>query len=302
MFVYRCYECRHVLCGECFLKHDELSNTKHHTFQSTNNEMLLSNRFEVSDLIVDMKALPGGLLVFALRNSEWLLTYSFSDNQQYEISLSRLPCSIEIVDKNTVVVLLANPYDKFYSIKIIDIRQSQVIQHVDMTFDLPFYLFCPMFFTHDQLYIRSQLGITVTNMSGKIDRKIDLGFEPSDICYDEKAASIFCINPLEKKLICIDRDGNRIFTIFDPSLKDAKRLTIDSYGYVLILCHEHSNVKYFEVQRISNDGKSSEVIVTGKQNETQGTNFTSICFQEESDEMAIGVNKIVYTYRKSSLK
>ncbi|CAC5390825.1 unnamed protein product [Mytilus coruscus] len=185
------------------------------------------------------------------------------------------------------------------SIGIVDIRQRQVIQHVDCTIYLPPYLFCPMFYTDDQLYISNRSGITVMDMSGTIDRKIELGFEPRDMCYDTKAARIYCINESENKLICIDRDGNTIFTFTDTGLTNVKRLTIDNEGYVLILCHEDYNFKNFKVHRISPDGKSGEVIITGKHNYMYTNIVSSICFQEESDKLVIGMKETVYTYKKN---
>ncbi|CAC5410609.1 KRAB [Mytilus coruscus] len=259
MPVYRCYECSNVLCDDCYLKHDKLTNTKHHTFQSTNDKLLLNNTFEVYDRIVDMKSLPGGLLVFIVFLSDKLLTYSVSDKQQNEISVGKQPRRIAIVDRNTVAVLLSRDYRKVDSIGIVDIRQRQVIQHVDWTLDLPSYRFCPMFYTDDQLYISNHSGITVTDMSGTIDREIELGFEPRDMCYDTKATRIYCINESKKKLICIDRDGNTIFTFTDTGLKNAKRLTIDNEGYVLILCQKDYDLRNFKVHRISPDGMSGEL-------------------------------------------
>ncbi|CAG2239422.1 unnamed protein product [Mytilus edulis] len=245
-----------------------------------------------------MKALPGGLLVIALVRSDKLLTYSVSDKQRNEISVGGMTCGIAILDRNTVVVMLTRYYPAVNSIAIVDIRQKQVIQHVDLTFGSPSYLYIPMFYTDDQLYISSQSGITVTDMSGAVDREIDLGFEPTDMCYGTKAARIYCIDYSEKKLICIDRDGNTIFTFTDTGLTNANRLTIDNEGYVLILSPEEYNVKNFKVYRISPDGKSGEVIITGKQNESKRRRFSSICFQEESDEVVIGINETVYTYKK----
>ncbi|CAG2230299.1 unnamed protein product [Mytilus edulis] len=242
-----------------------------------------------------MKALPGGLLVIALNKSDKLLTYSVSDKQRNEISVGGLTHSIAILDRNTVVVMLRD-YD-VVSIAIVDIRQRQVIQHVDVRLYLPSYSYIPMFYTDDQLYISSHSGITVTDMSGTKDREIDLGFKPTDMCYDTKAARIYCIDYSEKKLICIDRDGNTIFTFTDTGLTNAKRLTIDNEGYVLILCR----ISYggnFEIHRVSPDGKSGEVIITGKLNESERIPSSSICIHEESDEVVIGINETVYTYKK----
>ncbi|VDH96861.1 Hypothetical predicted protein [Mytilus galloprovincialis] len=300
MPVYRCYECSNVLCNDCCINHDKLTNTEYHIFQSTNDKMLLNNKFEVSNEINDMKALPGGLLVIALYDSDKLLTYSVSDKQRNEISVGGLTNNIAILDRNTVVVMLTGKYIVVDSIAIVDIRQKQVIQHVDVTLVLPTYSYIPMFYTDDQLYISSRSVITVMDMSGTIDRKIDLGFRPTDMCYDTKAARIYCIDDSENKLICIDRDGNTIFTFTDTGLTNPKRLTIDNEGYVLILCR----ISYggnFEIHRVSPDGKSGEVIITGKQLNsyfTSGKALSSICFQEESDEVVIGINGTVYTYKK----
>ncbi|CAC5390655.1 unnamed protein product [Mytilus coruscus] len=297
MPVYRCYECSNVLCDDCYLKHDKLTNTKHHTFQSTNDKLLLNNTFEVSGTILDMKSLPGGLLVFALYPSDELLTYSVSDNQRNEISVGKLPCRIAIVDRNTVVVLLSRDYVKVDSIEIVDIRQRQVIQNVDCRLDLPSYPLCPMFYTDDQLYISNRSGITVMDMSGTTDRKIDLGFTPKNMCYDTKATRIYCIDESEKKLICIDRDGNTIFTFTVTGLTNVKRLTIDNEGYVLIMCSGKNDLQ-FEVNRISHDGKSGEVIISGKQNDKIDFLFSSMCFQDESDSVVIGLRDRVYFYKK----
>ncbi|VDI68587.1 Hypothetical predicted protein [Mytilus galloprovincialis] len=298
MPVYRCYECSNVLCNDCCINHDKLTNTKYHTFQSTNDKMLLNNKFEVSNSIVDMKALPGGLLVIALFDSDKLLTYSVSDKQRNEISVGRLTKSIAILDRNTVVVMLKRGSDVAI-VAIVDIRQKQVIQHVDVRLDLPIYPYIPMFYTDDQLYIRSYSGITVRDMSGTIDREIDLEFTLTDMCYDTKAARIYCIDYSEKKLICFDRDGNTIFTFTDTDLTHPQRLTIDNEGYVLILCHQNYE-QNFKLYRTSPDGKSGEVIITGKLDEFKRTSFSSICIQGDSDEVVIGIGETVYTYKKKN--
>ncbi|VDI72007.1 Hypothetical predicted protein [Mytilus galloprovincialis] len=294
MPVHRCYECSNVLCNECRINHDKLTDTEYHTFQSTNDKILLNNKFEVSNKISDMKALPGGLLVIALDYSNKLLIYSVSDKQQNEIKVRGMTRSIAILDRDTVVVLLTRPN----TIAIVDIRKRRVIPHVDLRLLLPPYLYIPMFYTDDQFYISSLSGITVTDMSGTKDREIDLGFKQTDMCYDTKAARIYCIDPTGGRLICIDRSGNTIFTFTDTGLSNAHRLTIDNEGYVLILCHGNYSEQNFTVYRISPDGKSGEVIITGKLNESKRMRLSSICIQEQSDEVVIGKEETVYTYKK----
>ncbi|CAC5390653.1 unnamed protein product [Mytilus coruscus] len=310
MSVNRCYECSNVLCEDCYLKHDKLTNTEYHTFQATSDQMLLNNKFFVGSLdIIYIKSFPDGLLVFAMFRSDKLFTSSVSDHKKNkEIKVSGRPCSIAILDRYTVAVLLSDDtYCNFDSIEIVDIRQRQIIQQVGVNclqrrFDcLDTSLFCSMFYIDEQLYTRCVSQITVIDMSGELDRKIDLEFTPTDMCYDTKAARIYCIDQSEERLICFGRDGNIMFTFTGPGLTHFKRLTIDSEGYVLILCHENSDYKNFKVHRISPDGKSDEVIVTGIHNYTYKYKHSSICFQEESDSMVIGFGARVYIYQKKSV-
>ncbi|CAC5375169.1 TTN [Mytilus coruscus] len=299
--VNRCYECSTVLCDDCYHKHDELTYAQcRHTFQSFNDELQLNNTFKVSSMIVDMKALPGGILVIALRSREMLLTRFVSDKQQNEIQIGGLPYSIAIVDRSTVVVLLTNTYEKVDSIEIVDVTQKQVIQHIDIPlidFSPPF-LLCPLFYIDDELYINSRSGITVMDMSMTRDREIHLGFTPIDMCYDSKAARIHCIDEPEKHLICIERNGKTVFSFKDLSLTDMKRLTIDGEGNVLILCHKKCDFTKFKVHRISRDGKSSDVIIRSKLNNGfSAYKFSSICFHEELDSVVIGFMDKVLVYK-----
>lgn len=299
MPVNRCYECSNVLCHDCYLMHDKLTKTEDHAFHSINDTMQLNNKFEVFGEIFDITALPAGLLVIALYSSDTLLTYSVSNKERHEISIGGGPLCIATVDSNTVAVQLTyDLYRNVDAIKIVDVRQRQIIQHVDVTRDLLFHGLCGMCYIKDQFYISNRSGIVVINMSGTLVRKIDLGFKPTVMCYDDKTVRIYYIDFSENKLICIDKDGKTIFTFTDTDLRDAQRLTLDKEGYLLILCHKDSKFDNFKVHRINCDGKSNEVIITWKHNNIIKNYFRVICFQEESDEVFIGIEKTVFNYKK----
>lgn len=310
MSMYRCYQCSGVLCEDCCLKHDELTSTEYHTFQATSDQMLLNNKFFVdSSDIIDIKAFPGGLLVFAVFKSDMLITCLVSDyDKKKKIKLSGTPCNIVILDRQTVAVLLSrNTGAKFDSIEIVDIKQRQLIQSIDFDclqncFDsLETSIYCSMFYLDEHLYSRCVSVIGVIDLSGKLDRKIHLGFTPTDMCYDSKAGRIYCIDQSAERLICIDRDGHTMLRFSHPSIKHCKRLTIDSEGFVLILCHGNYDYYNFKVHRISPDGKYERVIATGIHHYKYIYKYSSICFQEESDSIVIGIGARVYIYKNKSL-
>lgn len=295
----RCFDCSTVVCEECCLQHD--TRYKCHTVQSINDKLLLTKKIPFPHMIVDMKILPGGLLVIALNSREALLTHSMNKEEKHEIRVGGIPCGIAKLDNQTVVVLLSNRSEEVDSIEIVDVRKRQVIQRNEVQLYIPPRSFCPMFYIDDTLYINSISGITVTNVSRTINSDIDLGFSPRDMCYDTNAARIYCIDDSGKTLIYTERDANTIPVLTNPRLRDLKRLTIESEGDILMLCHENYEITSFNVQRINLDRNSSETIITGKTNTTNkssvGYKYSKICCDEESNSVVIGLGDTLYIYK-----
>ncbi|CAG2212157.1 unnamed protein product [Mytilus edulis] len=88
----------------------------------------------------------------------------------------------------------------------------------------------------NELYIGNKYGIVVFDMSGSVKRRMTLSFTPCDKCYDVDSQRIYCIVREHSKLICIDKDGNDIFTFTNPNMTKVKDLTIDNEGNVVVLC------------------------------------------------------------------
>lgn len=293
--MYKCYECNKVLCYECYLKHDK----EDHTFQSINDKLQLNKNIEVSTWIVDMKVVSDEILVIALHDMQILETYMYHGDSWHrnEIKVGGKPCNIAVMDIDNVVILLAQTRGKISSMKKVDIRTGQVVklESVNTMSPVDFYESrCPFSYIRDRLYFGVNSGIKVTNMSGELDRKIDLEITPREICYDAESARIYCFDYSAEQIISIDREGHIINTFTNSSLKDPKSVTIDGDGNILILCKEEHNC--FKVHRISEDGKSSDIIITLKQHKSYIYEFASICFHKEKDSIIIGLNSTVYFY------
>ncbi|XP_071153192.1 uncharacterized protein [Mytilus edulis] len=293
--IYRCNECNKVLCNECFIKHDKPDLT----FRSTNDKLQLNENFKVSTWIVDMKVVSGEIVVIALYNMRILETHMYHDGRWHrtEIKVGGIPCNIAVMDMDTVVILLTHTYEKIAGIQKVDIKREQVYtpELVNTMSPVDFYEWhCPFSYIIDQLYFGVNSGIKVTNMSGEFDRKIDLEITPRDICYDAEASLIYCFDSSEEKLISIEQKDEKSNTFTNFSLSCPKRVTIDGDGNILILCKEEPNC--FKVNRISQDGKSSEIIITLKQHKSYYYKFASICFHKGKDAIIVGLNSNVYFY------
>ncbi|CAG2191118.1 unnamed protein product [Mytilus edulis] len=224
MSVYKCYDCNQVLCRDCSRKHGNTEKYSTHLMQLISDSFILNCKFPLEDdiygirFISDIKCLPDGEVVAAVYNKGKLelLVFSISGKRRHVIQLDNIPRKMDVVDKNTVAVLLEKDI-----VAIIDIQQNHVqyIRNIAIPYSSD-----TLIYIENEFYISDKHGIVVIDMSGSVKRRITLSFTPCDMCYDVDSQRIYCIDSDTSKLICIDRDGNNIFTFTDPSMTYLKIL------------------------------------------------------------------------------
>ncbi|VDI26335.1 Hypothetical predicted protein [Mytilus galloprovincialis] len=289
MSVYKCYDCKKVLCKDCSTKHNDDTKLHHHLMQLMSDKFILNCKFSLKEFVTckrtltDIEYLPSGLLIVAVeRFPSELQICSVSGKQKHAIYLNNYPRKIDVVDKNTVAVSLTNK-----SIAIVDIQQHHICgTAINLIQDSFIYI-------ENQFYVANRLGIDVIDMSGDVKRRIDLSFTPYDMCYDVDSQRIYCMD--SSKLICIDRDGNDIFTLVDPNWTELRDLTIDNEGNVLVL-QRNAGRGLGCVIKVDPNGKSNEVLITN----IHLPMFTStrISFHRLTNSVVIGVDDTVYIYKK----
>ncbi|CAG2235183.1 unnamed protein product [Mytilus edulis] len=207
MSVYKCYDCNQVLCRDCSRKHGNAEKYSTHLMQLISDSFILNCKFYLDDDVYgrkftnDIICLPDGEVVAAVYNYKGipaLLVFSISGKQRHVIQLDNIPRKMDVVDKNTVAVLL----DK-HIVAIIDIQQNHVqyIRNIRM----PNGLGTSFIYIENELNIGYEYGIVVIDMSGSVKRRITLSFTPCDMCYDVDSKRIYCLNRKQSQLICINK-------------------------------------------------------------------------------------------------
>ncbi|CAG2227946.1 unnamed protein product [Mytilus edulis] len=296
MSVYKCYDCNQVLCRDCSRKHGNTEKYSTHLMQLISDSFILNFKFSLEDdvyglqFINDIKCLPDGEVVAAVYNKGKLelLVFSISGKQRHVIQLDNIPRKMDVVDKNTVAVLLEKDI-----VAIIDIQQNHVqyIRNIAM----PYGLGTSFIYIENEFYIDEAFGIVVIDMSGSVKRCITLSFKPYDMCYDVKSQHIYCIDSKCGQLICIDRDGTNIFTFTAPSMTNLTDLTIDNEGNVLVLCRNEDDNSRYSVIKVDSNGEKSEVVIT---NINTSLLDPHICYDHLTNSVVIGLDNKVYIYKK----
>lgn len=287
----KCYDCDKHICKTCLsVNHKGERKGSDHTIQPFTDCYLLERKCNVkASWVNDLKCLPNGLLVATtgtLANN--LLTLSVNGQSMNCISLTGDSFRLAVKDVNTVAVSIGNRY----SVAIIDIEQIKVIQYINNAI-FPLHSYSPFIFIENELFIGVKSNITVTDMSGNIQRRIKLSFTPYDLGYDVASQRIYCIDRDHCDLYCIDKDGNNIFTFTDPESANFHSLTIDNNGNVLVLCtkRDHNSVCVMKVDSV---GESSEVVITN----IQGPSISCICFHHMTNSVVIAVYDTICIYKR----
>ncbi|XP_071149137.1 uncharacterized protein [Mytilus edulis] len=292
MSVHKCYDCNQVLCEDCLRRHESMYQS--HSMQPISDSFILNCIFPLEDvnhgnrLITDIKCLPDGEVVAAVENKDLteLMVFSISGKRRHVIQLDKIPRTIDVVDKNTVSVLIEND-----SVAIVDIQQNHV-QYI-WDFAIP-YSSDAFIYIENEFYIGDKYGIVVIDMSGSVKRHIKLSFTPYDMCYDVDSQHIYCIGIDRSKLICIDRDGNDIFTFTNPNMTDLTDLTIDNDGNVLVLCEKEDDNSRYSVVKVDFNGGKSEVVIT---HINTSSSYPCICYDHLTNSVVIGLDNKVYIYK-----
>ncbi|CAG2222392.1 unnamed protein product [Mytilus edulis] len=284
--VYKCYDCKKVLCKDCSRKHDNKEKYISHAMQPISDTFIMNCKWQTAHTVRDIECLPNGEIIVAIWLNQQIFLFSVSGRQRTVLQLESNPCQIVVVDKTTVAVFLL-PND----LAIVDIQQNHVqyirnnaIPNSSNT----------LIYVENEFYISDEHRIVVIDMSGSVKRRITLSFIPYEMCYDVDSQHIYCIDRDNSQLICIDRDGNNIFTFTDPNMTFPKGLTIDNDGNVLVLCRKKDyNSGY--VIKVDSNGEKSEVVIT---NIITSSSYPRICYNHLTDSVVIGLDNTVYFYKK----
>ncbi|CAC5373147.1 unnamed protein product [Mytilus coruscus] len=250
------------------------------------------NESSTDRFISDSECLPNGLVIVACYNllgtQFEVMAFSVIGEKTHVMRLEKYPKRMVVVDQNTVAVFLINN-----SVAIVDIQQNHVKYLRDIAKNQSLGSFICI---ENQFYVGDELGITVIDMSGDINRRIKLSFVPHEMCYDVNSQRVYCINSDYSKLIGIDRDGTIIFTFADPNWTKLKSLTIDNDGNVLVL-RTNAVHDLGSVIKVDSNGKTSDVVITNIQLSEFNLN-SCICFHHSTNSVVIGVHSTVYIYKK----
>lgn len=118
--VYNCYNCNNFLCWDCPREHKEENNYQRHVLKSLSEGFRLNETaIVVDDSIKDIVCLHNGEVVAAFYKT--VVTFSVSGQQINVIELEKGPWKMDVMDTNTVAVLLDNK-----SVAIVDFQQTRV--------------------------------------------------------------------------------------------------------------------------------------------------------------------------------
>ncbi|CAG2227755.1 unnamed protein product [Mytilus edulis] len=220
MSVYKCYDCNKVLCKDCSRKHDNEEKYISHAMQPISDTFIMNCKWQIEQYVCDIECLPNGEIIVTGWLHPQIILFSVSGKQRAALQLESKPRQIVVVDKTTVAVFLLTN-----DLAIVDIQQNHVqyIRNnaIPNSSDTLIYI-------ENEFYISNKHGIVVIDMSGSVKRRITLSFTPCDMGYDVDSQRIYCIVSEHSQLVCIDRDGNDIFTFTNPNMTNLTDLTIDN--------------------------------------------------------------------------
>lgn len=293
----KCNECNIVLCKDCSSEHKIATMNRIHSIQP--DGYILNTKFSVDEKfssIRDIKCLPNGLIIATTSGYKQIMVFSSNGEQRQSLSVDGNPVRICVVDSTTILVSLWKECGTFSMAKV-DIQQRCVLQYVTNN-HLEWNSLSPFLYMENQLYVACNSTIVVIDMSGKIERVIDPGFTPYDMCYDCDSEHIYCIDQYYRKLFCIDKSGRRIFTFADQNMKNSHSLTIDKSGNVLVPCTNKAGYPGY-VTKVNYKDQSSRVVITNIQILTHKSN-SCICFDLSTNSMLIGVDDMIYIYKNDA--
>ncbi|CAG2219268.1 unnamed protein product [Mytilus edulis] len=254
--------------------------------QPISDTFIMNCKWQIEQHVCDIECLPNGEIIVASWFYPQIILFSVSGKQRAALQLESKPSQIVVVDKTTVAVFLL-----INDLAIVDIQQNHVqyirnnaIPNISDT----------LIYIENEFYISNKNGIVVIDMSGSVKRRITLSFTPCDMGYDVDSQHIYCIVSEHSQLVCIDRDGNDIFTFTNPNMTN---LTIDNEGNVLVLCKKKYNPSG-HVIKVDSNGEKREVLITNI-NPSRIVD-PRICYDHSTNSVVIGLDDTVYFYKRKA--
>lgn len=271
-------------------------DNSHHSVQPLKDNYLLNYKFPNDDekpCICNILCLPNGFLVASYKKESIIMTYSLNGKEKpcSTLKINSPAVKMTVVGKDTVMAIL-NPFEKLIVV-IPSFQHKPVIKYINSdnnSWDPNLPLIC----IKQMLYIAVESNLIVRDMSGNIRNTIKLSFKPVDLCNDAQSGRIYCTNKDRSKLICIDMDGNSIFTLHftDTNIGNPCSLTMDDDGNVIVLSEK--KCCKFHVIKVDPDRKSTDLIITNLE-----TNLNPlICFDRATQSIVIGCYDTFHVYRK----
>lgn len=324
MSVYRCYDCKIILCENCGGRRHIALNPCH-TIQPLSDSYILQHQFihaDNSSSICDIQCLSNGmLLVTSTAFEKEIMICSLNEKQKQFVSVKQGAHKIAVIDKDNVAMssrvrqnrtALGDMQD---SVAIFNIEKKQAVYFI--TCDPVLWESSrPFFCLENQFYAPSfKKGLNVHDMSGTLMRNIKLDFVPSDMCCHVDSQRIYCLNSDSSELICVDKHGNSIFTFTFLNIPDLHSLTLDNDGNILVLCRKSDSCLNCVIKVLSN-GKSCESVISNIQMSTGYKSYIDKdmmcppfqCHEDNSycisvdrlrNAVVIGIDSTVYIYEKN---
>lgn len=299
--VYWCYECRHILCKDCLRTHNEGNKNQTHSIQPTSDRYKVIFKFCLvghKTNISNINCLSDKLLVATTNEiDKELVIFSVNGHQIYFKPLEGDAISLAVLDKDTVVVSKKLGFSDFDLTKI-TIQKDKFTKFSDK-FSMGGDRHFPLKYTEQQLFIAlyNRIKVTGANLLPSFD-DIHLEFTPGDMCYNDGLQRWYCVDSHHSKLICLNRDWKEIFTFTDLKMKYAYCLDIDNDGNVLVLCQERNDSSGCVIM-VNSDGTSSQFVISNIQ--LSGSYlYSCMCYHRYTNSLVIGVDGIVYVYRKEA--
>lgn len=231
---YWCKKCQFIMCEKCISTHQLQSsfNSENITYISISEYGLEISRKTLEHAL--MKTLYYKHSEFYLLNSfvieypeircigmldEQTLVLGFPDELQLFvctmsgenllINLKKSPWDLAVIEKKKIVVCYGS--EKYIS--IVDIKRRKISNEISIEEEC-----YGIEFKNRKLYAGSFSGVTILTIDGSFNRKVAInGFSPYCFCITDDN-SLFYTHYAENKIVCIDEDGNPIFTHTYPNM------------------------------------------------------------------------------------
>lgn len=293
-----CFDCGTVLCQKSSRKHKQKIINSHHSVQPLSDKYIINFKLSLDEqatCISDVQCLPNGFIVASYRTDNKIVILSVNGKKKHctRVTINTPIFKLTVVDADTVMAIL-NPSEKL-TVATSSIRHTPVISNKYMNNgNISWDPKWPFLYIEQLFYIVVNSQMIVMNMSGCIERRMDLSFTPVDICNDINSRRIYCVDEKHSKLICIDMNGNTIFTLnfTDKNIGNPCSLTMDDDGNVIVLSEKECCL--FHVIKVDPDRKSTDIIITKLETDSNPI----ICFDSTTKSVIIGSDDTFYIYKK----